>query len=142
MPGGACATVSLASSDRCTSSTALPLPQAAGVLLTTDCAKKEYQNVCSKFTAVSVTPIGCESFRYMRIDKSLCQHPPIFPGRLQPSIFGTLQLNFRVRNGNGCTLHVNHTDFFIQYLPQRPSRLCSPASSLLVHLRGLEPRTH
>ena len=27
-----------------------------------------------------------------------------FPGRLQPSIVGTDELNFRVRNGNGWTL--------------------------------------
>ena len=29
---------------------------------------------------------------------------PIFPGRLQPSIFGANELNFRVRDGNGWTL--------------------------------------
>ncbi len=40
-----------------------------------------------------------------------CQHWPIFPGRLQPSIFGTAELNFRVRNGNGWTLRVINTDF-------------------------------
>ncbi len=41
----------------------------------------------------------------------MCQHRPIFPGRLQPSIFGTCELNFRVRNGNGWTLTVNDTDY-------------------------------
>ena len=29
---------------------------------------------------------------------------PIFPGRLQPSIVGRNELNYRVRNGNGWTL--------------------------------------
>ena len=29
-------------------------------------------------------------------------HPPIFPCRLQHSIFGRLSLNRRVRDGNGC----------------------------------------
>ena len=32
-----------------------------------------------------------------------CWHLPIFPGRRQPSIFGTTGLNFRVRDGNGWT---------------------------------------
>ena len=40
----------------------------------------------------------------------LCRLWPIFPGRLQPSIFGTAKLNFRVRNGNGWTLCVKITD--------------------------------
>ncbi len=41
---------------------------------------------------------------------SLCQQRPIFPGRFQPSIFGTDELNFRVRNGYGWTLAVMVTD--------------------------------
>jgi hypothetical protein len=41
----------------------------------------------------------------------LCRHRPIFPGRFQPSIFGTNELNYRVRNGNGWTLIVINTDF-------------------------------
>ena len=32
---------------------------------------------------------------------SLCWRRAIFPGRRQPSIFGTDELNFRVRDGNG-----------------------------------------
>ena len=32
----------------------------------------------------------------------LIRQPPIFPGRLQPSIFGRQGLNHRVRDGNGC----------------------------------------
>ena len=40
----------------------------------------------------------------------LCRHWPIFPARRQASIFGTAELNFRVRNGNGWTLCVKNTD--------------------------------
>ena len=39
-----------------------------------------------------------------------CWLRPIFPVRLQTSIFGTAKLNFRVRNGNGWTLCVKITD--------------------------------
>ena len=38
---------------------------------------------------------------------------PIFPGRYQPSIVGTAQLNFRVRNGNGWTLCAKDTNCFL-----------------------------
>ena len=37
---------------------------------------------------------------------------PIFPGRLQPSIVGADELNFRVRNGNGWTLIAINTNYF------------------------------
>ena len=40
----------------------------------------------------------------------MCRQRPIFPARLQASIFGTVELNFRVRNGNGWTLYVKITD--------------------------------
>ena len=40
----------------------------------------------------------------------LCWQLPIFPGRRQPSIFGTNELNYRVRNGNGWTLIVIDTN--------------------------------
>ena len=42
----------------------------------------------------------------------MCWHLPIFPGRLQPSIFGTAELNFCVRYGNRWTLSVINTNFF------------------------------
>ncbi len=42
---------------------------------------------------------------------SLCRHCPIFPGGHPPSIFGTSELNYRVRDGNGWTLTVISTDF-------------------------------
>ena len=35
---------------------------------------------------------------------------PIFPARLQASIFGAGELNFRVRDGNGWTLTAINTD--------------------------------
>ena len=40
----------------------------------------------------------------------LCRHRPIFPGSFPPSIFGTNELNYRVRDGNGWTLIVIDTD--------------------------------
>ena len=39
-----------------------------------------------------------------------CWRKPIFPGRYQPSIFGTSELNFRVRDGNGWTLTAINTN--------------------------------
>ena len=42
---------------------------------------------------------------------TLCWHLSIFPGRLQPSIFDTNELNFRVRYGNGCTLIAIDTNY-------------------------------
>ena len=36
---------------------------------------------------------------------------PIFPGRLQPSIVGRTELNFRVRDGNGWTLDLINTNY-------------------------------
>ena len=44
-----------------------------------------------------------------------CQRWPIFPSRLQLSIFGTAKLNFRVRNGNGWTLCVKNTDSLLAF---------------------------
>ena len=37
---------------------------------------------------------------------------PIFPGRLQPSIVGRSELNFRVRDGNGWTLALINTNYY------------------------------
>ena len=37
---------------------------------------------------------------------------PIFPARLQASIFGASELNCRVRNGNGWTLTAISTNYF------------------------------
>ena len=40
----------------------------------------------------------------------LCRRRPIFPGSFPPSIFGTVELNYRVRDGNGWNLNVIDTD--------------------------------
>ena len=53
----------------------------------------------------------------------VCRLRPIFPGRLQPSIFGTAKLNFRVRNGNGWTLCVKNTDFSWTYVHWKPNKV-------------------
>ena len=42
-----------------------------------------------------------------------CWRLPIFPGRRQPSIVGTSELNFCVRNGNRWTLTVINTNYSI-----------------------------
>ena len=44
-----------------------------------------------------------------------CWHLPIFPGRHQPSIFGTTELNFCVRYGNRWTLSVINNNCLIVF---------------------------
>ena len=39
---------------------------------------------------------------------------PIFPGRRQPSIVGSDELNYRVRNGNGWTLILINTNYLLR----------------------------
>ncbi len=59
------------------------------------------------------------------------RHRSIFPGRLQPSIVDTSELNFRVRNGNGWDLAVINTGFrFFSTLKtkQQKALLEKPAS--------------
>ena len=43
---------------------------------------------------------------------------PIFPGRLQPSIVGRIELNFRVRDGNGWTLDLINTNYSFLIHPE------------------------
>ena len=45
----------------------------------------------------------------------LCRHRLIFPGRFQPSIVSTDELNYRVRDGNGWTLIAKNTDYVCAY---------------------------
>ena len=45
-----------------------------------------------------------------------CWHLPIFPGRHQPSIFGTTELNFCVRYGNRWTLSVINTNYSFVFI--------------------------
>ena len=55
-------------------------------------------------------PSALKSLTVIRF--ALCQHRPIFPGSLPPSIVGTAELNYRVRNGNGWTLRAKDTDCY------------------------------
>ena len=53
----------------------------------------------------------------------LCRHRLIFPGRFQPSIVSTDELNCRVRDGNGWTLIAIDTDYFLfLWLPKVVTR--------------------
>ena len=54
-----------------------------------------------------------------------CCHWPIFPVRLQTSIVGTGELNFRVRNGNGWTLTVKNTNYGKWLTPNTTIKLTS-----------------
>ena len=56
---------------------------------------------------------------------SLCRRRAIFPGRRQPSIVATDELNFRVRNGNGWTLIVISTDWPFQRKGNKTADRCS-----------------
>ena len=47
---------------------------------------------------------------------------PIFPGRLQPSIVGRSELNFRVRDGNGWTLALISTNYESLHLQNRTKK--------------------
>ena len=49
---------------------------------------------------------------------------PIFPARLQASIFGRSELNFRVRNGNGWTLALISTNYVVAKSASLRFRLC------------------
>ena len=56
---------------------------------------------------VSDRPYHIRTFYFVLIsdhpsDLLKIRQPPIFPGRLQPSIVGRVSLNHRVRDGNGC----------------------------------------
>ena len=55
---------------------------------------------------------------------------PIFPARLQASIFGRSELNFRVRNGNGWTLALISTNFVVAKSAQLRFRLRRKLRSL------------
>ena len=51
------------------------------------------------------------------------QRRPIFPGGFPPSIVGIIELNYRVRNGNGCTLNNKVTDYRDKYRLSSASHL-------------------
>ena len=60
------------------------------------------------------SPPGTCFYRSPLLDKEIltikCWHLPIFTPRRQGTIFGTTELNFRVRYGNGWTLSVINTN--------------------------------
>ena len=65
-----------------------------------------------------------------RKSKEKSRRLPIFPGRLQPSIFGTTELNFCVRNGNRWNLCVIGT-----------GHICSAYQPYIFSLlRGMHPQ--
>ena len=55
--------------------------------------------------------------RDTQMDVSSMLALPIFPGRLQPSIVGRSELNFRVRDGNGWTLALISTNYLLLLTP-------------------------
>ena len=71
----------------------------------------------------------------------ISRHRPIFPGRLQPSIFSTHELNYRVRNGNGWILVVIDTDYSFFWVTI-PSAFASgslyPQNQTALHLSNSE----
>ena len=67
---------------------------------------------------------------------------PIFPVRLQTSIFGAGELNFRVRNGNGWTLTAINTNFSFQraaFAPSKPNKVTAVLQTSACILLSLEP---
>ena len=53
-----------------------------------------------------------KEFNHLSLPKVvLCRHRLIFPGRFQPSIVSTDELNFCVRDGNRWTLIAKNTDY-------------------------------
>ena len=69
--------------------------------------------------------------KHFGVSLIICRQWPIFPIRRQISIFGTAELNFRVRNGNGWTLCVNITDSLPRQLSEQLSFTEMNLSSLL-----------
>ena len=77
-------------------------------------------NLLRKFRGISshISPKTNERLEPCLTSVVSCWRIPIFPGRLQPSIFGTTELNFCVRNGNRWTLCVNLTNLLSAVFPQ------------------------
>ena len=69
----------------------------------------------------------------------LCRHRPIFPGRFQPSIFGTNELNYRVRNGNGWTLILISTNYMSSSAARKQTILYCPSRLLSRHFLSGDP---
>ena len=77
----------------------------------------------------------------------LCRRRPIFPGSYPPSIFGTIELNYRVRDGNGWDLNVIDTDYmcantYILYLKSRSFRfVVGDPYGIRTHVAGVRGRS-
>ena len=70
---------------------------------------------------------------FIRQGSYINRQQPIFPGRLQPSIFGTNELNFCVRDGNRCGLTVITTGMVESLIPSGLQRkLISSGSNELL----------
>ena len=97
------------------------------ILLVFSCSRSCLISRCERKTVSQLTA-ACSTdkalrhfnrFRYSKAVLFVCRHRLIFPGRFQPSIFSTDELNCRVRDGNGWTLIAKDTDcseLFIQSL--------------------------
>ena len=66
----------------------------------------------------------------VRPDPSFVLALPIFPVRLQTSIFGASELNFRVRDGNGWTLTAISTNLLFSEKKSKQKKLESTFFSL------------
>ena len=68
---------------------------------------------------------------------------PIFPVRLQTSIVGRIELNFRVRNGNGWTLDLINTNLLFFEKKSKQKKLLIffslPSSSTISHYIHFSP---
>ena len=92
------------------------------------------------------------SLRKGGFSKRESRHLPIFAGRLQPTIFGTTELNFCVRNGNRWNLCVIGTGqicfkpglhIFSFKLRDAPSKLNITANSQMEYLKiVVKPSTY
>ena len=83
-----------------------------------------------------------ETVRSERPDRFIVLALPIFPGRLQPSIVSRSELNFRVRDGNGWTLALINTNYFVDLrliLYRRLTVLSNTFFTKVVTRTGIEP---
>ena len=76
----------------------------------------------------------------VRPDPSFVLALPIFPGRLQPSIFGAGELNCRVRDGNGWTLTAINTNLLSLAFTKQNQLFYYTALSLAVKINSLKEK--
>ena len=92
--------------------------EAAELYGCTGWVKNEYDGSVTMEIQGSEEQIGqvisaIERGRFIRIEDIEAKTIPVDPDRHQSSIFGTIELNFRVRYGNGWTLNVINTNLYI-----------------------------